>query len=121
NGERRYRLGPMLADPAAERFSIGKLREAAREPLRELHNELGETVQLMVLREGDIQFIDGIESESSLRVGMRIGDRMPAFVSAGGKAILAHMNNAELEHLYRDGLPEWPTSRITTMSMLKRS
>ncbi|MCG2621178.1 IclR family transcriptional regulator [Arthrobacter sp. I2-34] len=119
--ERRYRLGPALMDRSMEPFSISRLREYARGPLLELHSRLGETVQLMVLRGGNIQFIDGVESESSLRVGMRIGDQMPAFVSAGGKAILAQLSNAELEELYRNGLPAWPTSRITTMAMLKRS
>jgi IclR family acetate operon transcriptional repressor len=119
--ERRYRLGPALTDRAAEPLSIRKLREYARSPLLELHRQLGETVQLMVLRGGNIQFIDGVESEFSLRVGMLIGDQMPAFVSAGGKAMLAHLNNGELEELYRGGLPAWPTSRITSMAMLKRS
>lgn len=119
--ERRYRLGPAFADKAVETFSINRLREYARRPLLELHNRLGETVQLMVLRGGNIQFIDGVESESTLRVGMRIGDQMPAFVSAGGKAILAQLSNAELEELYRGGIPAWPTSRISSLAMLKRS
>ncbi|MFD1210888.1 helix-turn-helix domain-containing protein [Arthrobacter sp. GCM10027362] len=76
--ERRYRLGPALAENTVESFSINRLRECARRPLLELHNLLGETVQLMVLRGGNIQFIDGIESESTLRVGtgfrLRDGD-----------------------------------------------
>lgn len=119
--DRRYRLGPALTDRGAEPLSIRKLREYAHGPLLDVHNRLGETVQLMVLRGGNIQFVDGVESEFSLRVGMLIGDQMPAFVSAGGKAILAQLNNAELEELYREGLPVWPTSRIKTMAMLKRS
>lgn len=119
--DRRYGPGPALTDRGAEPLSIKKLREFARGPLLDLNNRLGETVQLMVLRGGNIQFVDGVESESMLRVGMLLGDQMPAFVSAGGKAMLAQLNNAELEELYRGGLPVWPTSRITTMAMLKRS
>jgi IclR family transcriptional regulator, acetate operon repressor len=119
--ERRYRTGPVLAERSAEAFSIHVLREQAREALMELHEAVGETVQLMVMRGGNIVFIDGVESKSALRVGMRVGDQMPAFVSAGGKAMLAQLSNAELEELYRSGLPAWPTSRITSLAMLKRS
>jgi len=117
---RRYGLGSALTDGGSEPPSVNRLREYARGPLLEVNNRLNETVQLMVLRGGYVQFIDGVECEYSLRVGMLIGDQMPAFVSAGGKAMLAQLNNAELEELYRGGLPPWPTSRITTMAALKR-
>jgi IclR family transcriptional regulator, acetate operon repressor len=119
--ERRYRLGPALSERSAESFTVNMLRQHSRAALQTLHRYVGETVQLMVLRGGNIQFIDGIECELTLRVGMRVGDQMPAFVSAGGKAMLARLNNAELEELYRGGLPPWPTGRITSMAMLKRS
>lgn len=119
--ERRYRPGPALSGHAAEVFTVQVLRERARGALAALHAAVGETVQLMVLRGGNVQFIDGIESDSSLRVGMLLGAQMPAFVSAGGKAMLAQLSNEELDELYRDGLPPWPTGRITSLAMLKRS
>lgn len=119
--DRHYRLGPALTDRSAEAFSTQLIRKHAHEALVELQQTVGETVQLMVLRGGNIQFIDGIESKRTLRVGMRVGDKMPAFVSAGGKAMLARLTNTELEDLYRSGLPTWPTGRITTMATLKRS
>lgn len=118
--ERRYRLGPALVERHNERYTVQALRQAARSALMVLSQKVGETVQLMVLTEGNIQFIDGIESTKTLRVGMRVGDKMPAFVSAGGKAILALFSNAELEDLYRQGIPAWPTSRIDSLKTLKR-
>ncbi len=121
DSERRYRPGPALSDHAGEAFTVQVLRERARGALATLHAAVGETVQLMVLRGGNIQFIDGIESDATLRVGMLVGAQMPAFVSAGGKAMLARLSSAELDELYRDGLQAWPTSRITSLAMLKRS
>ncbi|WP_084637137.1 IclR family transcriptional regulator [Neomicrococcus aestuarii] len=118
--ERRYRLGPALVERHSERYTVQALRQSARSALMVLSQEVGETVQLMVLTEGNIQFIDGIESTKTLRVGMRVGDKMPAFVSAGGKAILALFSNAELEDLYRQGIPAWSTSRIDSLKTLKR-
>jgi DNA-binding IclR family transcriptional regulator len=119
--ERRYRLGPALSQRSAEPFSLQVIRQNAREAMVDLQRTVGETVQLMVLRGGQIQFVDGIEPELSLRIAMRIGDTMPAFVSAGGKAMLAQLSNVELEELYRSGLPPWPTGRITSLAALKRS
>ncbi|WP_139007062.1 IclR family transcriptional regulator [Arthrobacter crystallopoietes] len=119
--ERRYRAGPALSERGAESFSVHLLRVNARSALMALHEAVGETVQLMVLRGGSIVFIDGVESTSALRVGMRVGDQMPAFVSAGGKAMLAQLSNTELEELYRGGLPPWPTGRITSLALLKRN
>jgi IclR family acetate operon transcriptional repressor len=121
DGERRYRPGPALSEHAADGFSVQLLRERSRAALAALHSAVGETVQLMVLRGGNVQFIDGIESASTLRVGMLLDAQMPAFVSAGGKAMLAQLSNEELEELYRSGLPSWPTGRITSLAMLKRS
>ncbi|MCK6211441.1 IclR family transcriptional regulator [Georgenia sp. EYE_87] len=120
DSQRRYRPGPTLGEVMVEPLSLSRLREVAREPLNVLHEAVGETVQLMILRGGNIQFVDGLEGRLTLRVAVRIGDLMPAFCSAGGKAILAELNPADLEQLYRQGLPPWPTSRFRTVADLKR-
>lgn len=118
--ERRYVAGPVFV-PQSAPLGVGHLRRLAYPVLEDLHDRLGETVQVMVLKGPSILFVDGIEAvERSLRVGMRLGDEMPAYCSAGGKALLADMNNVEVEHLYRCGLTPWPTARFTSVSALKR-
>ena len=118
--ERRYVAGPVFV-PQPTPINAGHLRRLAYPVLEELHERLGETVQVMVLKSSNILFVDGIEAvERSLRVGMRIGDEMPAYCSAGGKALLADMSNVEVENLYRGGLTPWSTARFETLSALKR-
>src|SRR5699024_9900066 len=119
--ERRYRPGAALRARTADSFSVHIIRQAAREPLQLLNETVNETVQLMILQGGNIQFIDGIESRHNLRVGTRTGEMMPAFTSAGGKAMLAKLTNLELETLYESDLPFWPTGRISTIQELKKS
>ena len=46
---------------------------------------------------------------------------MPAYCSAGGKAILAAVPLAEVESLHKEGLPSWPTSRLRSVNLLKRN
>jgi IclR family transcriptional regulator, acetate operon repressor len=120
DSQRRYFPGPSLGEVMTAPLSVSRLREVARVPLSTLHDAVGETVQLMILRGGNIQFVDGIEGHLALRVGVRVGDLMPAYCSAGGKAILAELNPADLEQLYRAGLPPWPTSRFRTVAEVKR-
>lgn len=117
---RRYRLGDALSATAPEQITESGLREAALQPLRELQVKVQETVQVMVLRGGNIRFIEGVEPNAVLRVIRRVDDEMPAFVSAGGKAILARMSNQEVEDLYERGLSDWPTRRVQSIKMLKR-
>jgi DNA-binding IclR family transcriptional regulator len=118
--ERRYGAGPVFV-PEAAPIDGGTLRRLAYPVLQVLHERLGETVQVMVLRGHNILFVDGIENvRRSLRVGMRIDDEMPAYCSAGGKAILAEMANLEIEQLYRGGLTPWPTARFTSVKALER-
>lgn len=74
----------------------------------------------MVLQGTSIRFIDGIESNAPLRVGVRTGDQMPAHCSSGGKAILAAHPNTEIEAIYRRGIPHWPTAHINDIATLKR-
>lgn len=119
--ERCYVTGPVFAAQPS-RVSVGALRRLAYPVLQVLHERLGETVQVMVLSGNSIQFVDGIEDvKRALRVGMRLGDKMPAYCSSGGKAMLAHMSNPDIEQLYRGGLTPWPTARFTTLKALKRN
>lgn len=118
--DRRYRIGPVLRTTRAEPLTLSALRAAAHPALERLHRAVGETVQLMVLQGPYIRFIDGIESELPLRVGVRTGDKMPAHCSAGGKAILAALSAAELDAVYRGHFPDWPTARITNLASLRR-
>lgn len=121
DGERRYVLGPALVRRDVPAHSVSELRTLVRPALEALHREIDETVQLMV-RDGEfIVFIDGIDDQSrTLRVVMRLGDRMPAYCSAGGKALLAELTNRDIERIYPTGLTPWPTSRFSTVGALVR-
>ena len=116
---RKYRPGREIAN--AEPVSVARLREAARPAMASLAQALGETVQLVVLRGGNIEFVDGVESENLLRVSCRFGVQIPAFTSAGGQALLAEMSDAQIQELYPHGVPTWPTSSIGTIDDLNAS
>ncbi|MBB3085212.1 IclR family transcriptional regulator [Geodermatophilus sabuli] len=112
--ERRYRPGPQIADPVAAPLSRAALTRVVRPALELLRQKTNETTHLAVLSGADVLFIDGVEGEHALRVGMRVGRRMPAFCSSTGKAMLASLPRVEVDQLHRTGLAPW---RGTTLSL----
>ena len=100
---RRYRLG--AAALKLSRRPIGRnLVATARPHLQRLSEELGETVNLVVLDGSEALFLDGVESRQLVRVATRTGARIPAYETAGGKALLAALPFAIVRGLYSDGL-----------------
>ena len=115
---KRYQLGPQLARKTTKRSAIASLTQRMRDPLAHIHAQCGETVHLMVLTGSHTQFVYGMEGDQTLRIGLRIGGRIPAHCTSGGKAMLAAMTTASLRSLYADGLPAWPTATHTSLEGL---
>lgn len=72
-----------------------------------------ETVRLSALAGVDTLCLARYEGHPALRLTSGIGDRFPASASAQGKALLARLDDSEVERLYH-GIPELP--RITRRS-----
>jgi IclR family transcriptional regulator, acetate operon repressor len=68
----------------------------------------------------DVRFVDGIEGDQPLRVGLRTGARMPAYCTSGGKAMLADLDWSEVEALHPHGLPRWPYAKLRDLPSLRR-
>lgn len=91
------RLGPaLLALAASTRFHIG---EVARETLENLAKESAETVDLSLLDQDKAVFIDQIAGKQRLTAMSAVGVSFPLHSSANGKAILAAMDDADIDKL----------------------
>jgi DNA-binding IclR family transcriptional regulator len=117
--QRTYLPGPGLID-----LGLGALRDldvrATVQPfLRELVEEVGETVHFVARKGRDVLFLDSVESPKALRVGSRTGEIMPAHATAGGKAILAALDPLVLNELYPEpALPDVTGRTITNRGVL---
>jgi IclR family acetate operon transcriptional repressor len=85
-----------------------------------LHQRINETVHLAVRTGTDIRLLDGIESTRPLRVGLRVGSRMPAYATSSGKCMLARMHCNDVEALHAEGLPHWPSAKARDLDQLRR-
>lgn len=113
---RMYGPGTSLTGVAYAILQRFDFRRALRPYLERLHQDLQETVHLVMLEGSTVRFIDAIESPRAVRVGSRLGRSMPASSSSSGKAMLAQLSTQELHALY----PEQELQVLTERSLRTR-
>jgi DNA-binding IclR family transcriptional regulator len=116
----RYRLGLKLFELGSKALGTTDLRRHARPYLDRLQRELGETVFFCMLDEGQVFYLEKIESQQSVRTGCTVGSRAPVHCTAVGKAMLAELADADVNEIVRRwGLKAMTENTITSASALK--
>lgn len=116
-----YRSGPALVDIGLAVVRDMDLRSQLHPYVEQLARAVGETAQLMILRGGDVVFVDSVESERALRTSSRVGTTLPAHCTSGGKALLAALEPAAVRRLYAGRRLATPTPRsLATRDALER-
>jgi DNA-binding IclR family transcriptional regulator len=116
----RYRLGLKLFEFGSKAIGAIDLRRHARPYLDRLLRELGETVFFCLLDDGQVFYMEKMESQQSVRTACSVGSRAPAYCTAVGKAMLSELADAEVDEIvHRWGLKAITPNTITTASALK--
>ena len=95
-----YRAGAALAEIGLAVVRAMDVRAIARPVMEQLSSDLSETVHLATLDRNDVLFLDSVESQLIVRVGSRVGVRLPAHLTALGKVLLAPLPDERLAELY---------------------
>ncbi|MEH7097875.1 IclR family transcriptional regulator [Neobacillus vireti] len=111
-----FRLGPEIAMLACAVHS--DLREEIRPFLIELSNHINETVDLSVLDNGKVLFVDQIIAPHPLQATSQPGASFPLHCTANGKAILASLPSAKVENLLPEHLQQYTEHTITSRTEL---
>jgi DNA-binding IclR family transcriptional regulator len=116
----RYRLGLRLFEFGSKAIAAVDLRGRARPYLDRLQRQFGETVFFCILDDGQVFYVEKVESQQSVRTACTVGSRAPAYCTAVGKAMLAELPDAEVSKIVRRwGLRPVTANTITTASALK--
>lgn len=102
-----YRLGLRLLQMAYLTLEHNDLRRLATPFLRRLVESHRETVDLSVLEDADIIFLEVVESPQRVKLAAAVGQRLPAFATASGKAIMAHMADEAVGRILERGMPAY--------------
>lgn len=92
-----YRVGPRLMLLASAILGQSDLRRVARPELEHLSDTVHETINLSVLLEHDIFYLDKVETHRSIVCNTQIGGRAPAYATSSGKAMLSCQNEAYID------------------------
>jgi DNA-binding IclR family transcriptional regulator len=117
-----YRLGIRLLELGNLVKSRISVRQEALPHMQQLHQELGETVNLSVRHDDEVVYIERTTGNSSMmRVVQIIGARAPLHITAVGKLFLAE-DSADNFAAYaqRTGLPRYTDSTLTDADSLSR-
>lgn len=116
----RYRLGPSLIALGYQATNGVDLLSLAHLHLEALCAEIQETANLGVILDGEIVYLDIVESPRSLRMAARIGARDLVHSTALGKAILAFQSADELDRYLAHPLVARTNNTITDRDSLQR-
>ena len=108
----KYQLGGRLAQLGHQALKSIDIRSRARPVLEDLHQQFNETVNLGMLVESTISYVDMIESDQGLRMSAQVGATDEMHSTALGKAILSFLPETE-----RDRILSRPLVRRTSRTM----
>ena len=95
------------------------LRREALPTMRALAESTGETAHLGRLSGTDVVYIEKVESSHAVRMYSRVGDTMPAYSTGVGKAILAFLDDAEVDRHLPGELVRRAANTITDPARLR--
>lgn len=96
-----YRVGPRLMLLASSILGQSDLRQVARPELERLSSTVRETINLSVLLEQDIFYLDKVETHRSIVCNTQVGSRAPAYATSCGKIMLADLSETQLDEYCR--------------------
>ena len=107
-----YKLGIRLVQMAFLTMEHNDLRRLAAPFLHSLCDQYHENVNLSVLDDTDVVYVDVIESSQRVKLAASSGQRLPAFCTASGKAILAFVPEENVKRILERGVSRYTQNTI---------
>jgi len=101
-----YRLGLRFIEMASLVLQDVDLHRWAKPYLQRLAIEYGETVDLSILDGSHVVYLEVIESPQRIKLAAAVGQRLPAYFTASGKALLAFLPEENVKKIISDNLAE---------------
>jgi IclR family transcriptional regulator, KDG regulon repressor len=112
----RYQLGVKLVEVSHRAVSSRSLIQIARPYMAQLRAQFDETVNLAVLRNNEIVYLEIVESRQSFRMVTEVGSRVPMHATALGKAIAAFLPPSAMRAILSGaGMQPYTARTITGM------
>jgi len=113
-----YLIGPRLSQMTARVNPQANLQTVARPVLWELWKSTQETVNLAVLDQNTVLYIEVMESHHEFRLSSRVGTRRPLHATALGKALAAFLPDDARDSILST-ISFQPSTQKTIMNMVQ--
>jgi DNA-binding IclR family transcriptional regulator len=111
---------PKILSLGYNHLSIYEIREIALPFMRELNEQINEVVNLAIIDNDEIFYIERFETSHSLTTNVRVGSRKPLHCTSIGKVLLAFLpQNEQEEVLTRISLEKFNANTITDKNKLR--
>jgi DNA-binding IclR family transcriptional regulator len=109
-----YRPGLRLLQIASLAMEQNNLRRIALPFMQSLCSECRENVNLALLDGEDVIYVNVIEGLQRVKLAAVPGQRLPAFSTASGKAILAFLPEDRVRHILERGMPHYTATTVSS-------
>lgn len=109
-----YHPGIRLLQLAYLSLENNDLRRLAAPFMHSLCEDIRENANLALLDDTDVVYLDVVESAQRVKLAATSGQRLPAFCTASGKAILAFSPDEIVKKVLVRGLPQYTPYTIAT-------
>ena len=115
---KKYRLGIKILEWSSHLLEHQEILTITKPYMRQIVRETNETVHLATLYQGEVVYIDKLESSHSVRIATSIGSRKPAYCTGLGKVLLAFQDESVVQAVVEKGLVRRTRNTITEPEQL---
>ena len=113
-----YQLGFLFIELASITIRDRDVQRWARPYLEELSSQSSETVDLAILDDCDVIYLQVVESTQRVKIAAAVGERLPATSTASGKAFLAYLPEEKVKRILDQGISRLPENTLVTREKL---
>jgi len=116
-----YQLGFLFIELSSIMLHGLDVQRWALPYLQQLSEQSGETVDLAVLDNGHVTYLQVVESSQRVKIAAAVGEQLPAFCTASGKAFLAYLPEEYVHRNFNQGLTKYTEHTPVSLENLSQS
>lgn len=118
--QNKYGLGYSLLYLSGVITTHLEIQREAKEPLKELVDQLGETAHIAVLEGTGITYVTKIECENPVELLSSIGRKNPVSCTSSGKVLLAYQSEGVIQQVIDAGLIKEGPNSVVNPEVLRK-
>jgi IclR family transcriptional regulator, KDG regulon repressor len=113
-----YQLGFRFLELASIMLQDLDINRWAQPYLHHLANLSGETVDLAILDHDHVVYLQVVESPQRVKIAAAVGEQLPVYCTATGKAFLAFLPESQVEEILNNKMAKYTERTLTSLADL---